>query len=46
MNLEVKKVSELPDTYYFDCMIDTLSQFKKDVLAFGHEDGSISMIDL
>ncbi|CAL6102150.1 WD40_repeat protein [Hexamita inflata] len=46
MNLEVKKVSELPDSICFDLMVDTNSQFKRDLLVFGHEDGSITFQDL
>ena len=42
MNIEVRKVSELPDSVCFDLMVDTDSLYKRDVLVFGHEDGSLT----
>ncbi|KAH0571198.1 WD40 repeat protein [Spironucleus salmonicida] len=42
MDIEVKKVSELPASNCFESIIDTDPKNHRDVLVFGHEDGSLT----
>jgi hypothetical protein len=44
MHIDVKKVSELPNSSSFDLLLDQHS--KRDILVYGHDDGSLSFQDL
>ena len=42
MQLEVKKISQLPPTVVYDILQDSSTLHPRDVIIFGHEDGSMT----
>ena len=42
MQLEVKKISQLPQTVAYDIIQDSTTQYPRNILIFGHDDGSLT----